>query len=98
LKRPGLISGAIFAAAMLFPVAAGLFRVWVNQDAVHVGYALSEQTKRRDDLRALIRELEVELAAERSPERLMRLANKLGLKPPTSDKTFGAASRKGGEP
>lgn len=70
----------VWLAAM--PVSAGLFRVWVHQDAVQMGYSLSAQEHRREALRASQRELEVELAAARSPARLARLATTLGLKAP----------------
>ena len=81
----------LFVAAMAMPALSGLFRVWVNQDAVNVGYELSEQAKHRRELRDLIRRLDVQLAAERSPERLTEIAYRLGLAPPRADRVFGSA-------
>ncbi len=72
-----VVGSAIFIA----PVGAALFRVWVHSDVVQTGYRLSEAEKQRTDLRRVKRQLEVELAAEKSPERLTLLANKLGLGP-----------------
>jgi cell division protein FtsL len=77
--RPGLISRLVLIAALSAPVAAALFRVWVNQDAVQVGYSLSEATIERRRLLATLRELEVEFAMQSSPEQLERLARPLGL-------------------
>lgn len=83
--------GLAFAA----PVAAALFRVWVNQDAVQMGYALGAEASKRRELTETIEKLEVELAAERSPERLMQLARKLGLSAAPPERIFGSA---GGHP
>jgi hypothetical protein len=77
----------VWMAAM--PVSAGLFRVWVHQDAVQMGYSLSSQEHRREGLRATERELEVELAAARSPVRLKQLAANLGLKAPAPGQLRG---------
>ncbi len=63
-------------------VLAALFRVWVYQDAVQLGYRLSEREEERRRLRNEVRQLEVELAAERSPARLKDAARSLGLVPP----------------
>jgi hypothetical protein len=69
-------------------MAAGLFRVWVHHDAMQMGYALSDEGARRRDLRRHKRQLEVELAAERSPASLARLAKKNGLRPPAPDQVL----------
>jgi len=78
-----LLAGLFLALSAAMPVGAALLRVWVNQDAVQSGYELSNEAKERRELRETARKLEVELAAERSPERLRRLAQQLGLTPPT---------------
>lgn len=64
------------------PVASSLFRIYVRQDAVQLGYELSLGERRRDHLRATLQELEVELAAATSPARLNLMAQRLGLHPP----------------
>lgn len=89
----GWVAGALFAVAVSTPLAAGLFRVWVNQDAVQIGYELSAEAERRRQLGALTEKLEVELAAERSPERLVRLARQLGLSAPPPERLFGIRQR-----
>lgn len=83
----------LYAAAVVGPVAAGLFRVWVHQDAVQLGYRLSEQEGRRRELVELVKQLQVELAAERSPERLMRMAQSLGFKPPHPKQVVGKSAK-----
>jgi hypothetical protein len=89
--RPGVVAMLLFAVAMASPAAAGLFRVWVNQDAVQIGYALSAEATRRKRVADAAQKLEVELAAERSPERLERLARRLGMGPPGPGRVFGAS-------
>ena len=79
--------------AVCAPLGAGLVRVWVNQDVVQIGYELSAEAERRRKLEALSEQLEVELAAERSPERLVRLARELGLSAPPPERLFGMRQR-----
>ena len=86
----GRLSRWLFWIVLLAaPVAAGLFRVWVHHDAVQSGYALSKEEARRSELQAVNEQLSVELAAERSPERLSRRAAKLSLSPPVPRQIFG---------
>ena len=87
------MSTLMFLAALAAPAGAGLFRVWVNQDSVQMGYALSEATAERRRLQDQLHELEVELAAETSPEQLSRLARRLGLQPPTANQILGIKGR-----
>jgi len=84
LPRPSRLGMALLLVALLMPLGAGVFRVWVNQDAVQAGYGLSEQSARRRRLQELIQKLELELAAERAPDRLERLAATLGLVAPSN--------------
>lgn len=70
------------AVAVAALVGAGLFRVWVFQDAIHLGYRLSEEEAEHRSSQGKLRNLEIELAAERAPERLQRLARRLGMRPP----------------
>ena len=67
---------------VLGPVLGGLWRVWVYQDAVRLGYHLSEAIKERDQLDARYRELQVQRAAVLSPANIKRMASTLGMKPP----------------
>lgn len=69
------------AGACALLVGAALFRVWVYQDAVQLGYRLSEREDELRQLRNDARQLEIELAAERSPAHLSELARSLNLVP-----------------
>ena len=78
--------------ALLAPVAAGLFKVWVHHDSVQVGYQLSEREEQRKRLRNETQQLEVELAAERTPAHLMQLARELGMTPASPEQVPGEQS------
>ena len=78
-----------YAFVACLPVATALFHIWVHQDAIQQGYALSAEETRRSRLRASARELEVEVAAARSPGRLAHLANSLGLHAPVPGQLIG---------
>lgn len=84
-----LLMRLVFVAATVTPVSACLFRVWVHQESVRLGYQLSAEERRAGDLSQLERQLELELAAERSPARLVQLAKTLGLKPPAPTQVIG---------
>lgn len=83
----------IFVAATVTPVSALLFRVWVHQEAVRLGYQLSAEERHANELGQLERQLELELAAERSPTHLVQLAKRLGLKPPAPTQVIGKNAR-----
>jgi hypothetical protein len=87
------LGAMLLAIAFGSPMAAALFRVWVNQDAVQVGYALSAQAQKKRELGDQIRQLEVEIAAERAPGRLLQLAAKLGMVPVPPERLFGGGRR-----
>lgn len=72
----------VWAMIVIMPIAASLFRVWVYQDTVQKGYALSREEQRRVALTGTLHELEVEQAAARTPTRLMKLGVAMGLQPP----------------
>jgi hypothetical protein len=95
MKRPGLLGTLFYIVAFGAPMAAALFRVWVNQDAVQIGYELSTAAQKKRELGETIRQLEVELAAERAPGRLMPLAASLGLEPAPPEMIFGPGGRRG---
>ncbi len=83
--------------ATALPVAACLFKVWVHHDAVQVGYRLSEEEHHKKQLSNAVHQLEVELAAERTPARLLQLAKKLGLTPPAPGQLLAKGGARGGE-
>jgi hypothetical protein len=76
------ITAVVLSVTIGAPVSAALFKVWVAQDAVQAGYRLSAREDERRRLRNELRQLEVELASERTPSRLSDLAHTLGLEPP----------------
>ncbi len=82
---------AFLALAALLVVGAALFKVWVYHDAIAQGYLLSIEEKRGRELTRRVEALEVEYAAERSPERLVRLAVERGFAPPKPGQVLGAA-------
>lgn len=69
--------------------ASGLARVWVHQDAVQLGYQISNEEQRRTQLRETVHNLEVEWSAQRSPARLTHLAAQLGLAAPEPSQVMG---------
>jgi len=87
----------VAVAVLSSPVGAALFRVWVQHDVVHMGYELSSEGRRRRDLRRVHQQLDVELAAERSPDQLARRARSLGLAPPTPGQILGQRSAGGAQ-
>jgi hypothetical protein len=93
MKLGALIFAGLAVAA---PVAAGLFRVWVHQDAVQLGYRLSEREENRKNLRNTLRQLEIELAAERSPAALVAMAQRLKMVPPAPEQMAVAHVGHGG--
>jgi hypothetical protein len=99
MKRLGTTSLALSAALAALPVSAALFRVWVHHDRVAMSYVLSEAGAKRQELRRQLMQLEVELAAERSPERLSERAAALGLAPasPAQILAGDAVATEGGE-
>ncbi len=83
----------LFMLCLLALLGAGLFRVWVNQDAVQMGYELSAEARRSYRLRNEIKKFRVELAVLKSPERLNAYAAKIGLRAPTSAQIYAHAQR-----
>ena len=69
-------------------VATAIFLVWTRVTTLHLGYELAELQK---NLKALQEEnsvLGTEVGALRSPERLQRLARRLGFKPPVLERSI----------
>jgi hypothetical protein len=88
-----LLMRLVFVAATVTPVSACLFRVWVHQESLRLGYQLSTEERRGTELVQLEKQLELELAAERSPTHLVQLAKQLGLKPPSPTQVVGKNAR-----
>jgi hypothetical protein len=83
MLKKSVCSLAVFLGMFGLPTTAALFRIYVHQDAVQLGYALSAAERQRDVLHGQLQRLEVELAAVRSPGHLAKLASSLGLRPPS---------------
>lgn len=84
MSEPRWPMAVLLAVTIAAPVGAALFRVWVHQDAVRLGYELSAKEDQRRKVRNEVRQLEVELASEKTPSRLSDLARTLGLEPPAA--------------
>ncbi len=87
--------------ALILVVGAGLFRIWVYQDVLQIGYQLSAQQHRSGKLHTNLKQLELELAAEKTPKKLIGLADALGLKQPKHWQIVAYQRKKGaghGEP
>jgi cell division protein FtsL len=70
-------------AGALMLVVSGLGMVGLRVHHVHLGYRLDALQGERGRLRALLRQLEVEVATLQSPGRVAARARQLGLNPPT---------------
>lgn len=81
----------ITAVVLMAPVSVGLFRVWVHQDVVQLGYKLSKAEKERRKAFAKFEELQVEHAAAKSPARLHQMAEELQLRQPAATAVFGVS-------
>ncbi|MEZ4272031.1 MAG: hypothetical protein R3C68_11575 [Myxococcota bacterium] len=90
MKNLRFLGVLLVTLAMASPLVAGMFRVWVNQDAVQIGYELSLLTRARRQSLEQIRQLEVELAAEHTPDKLLKLANRLSMVAPSQQQVFGS--------
>ena len=91
-RSRGFARVAFLLCVAAMPVASAMFRIWVSQDTVRLGYALSVQQQAREVLLARLHELEVEQAAARTPARLVQVAQKLGLQPPQPGQLVGGVA------
>ncbi len=78
-------------AVLMAPATVGLFRVWVHQDVIQLGYQLSTAEKQRRQFIAELEELQVEAAAVKSPDRLQRFARELNLNQPVAGAVYGVS-------
>jgi cell division protein FtsL len=62
---------------------------WCRVNFIDVGYEISRETKKQNELIALQNNLKIELASLKSPERISKIAkDQLGLKAPTKSQTI----------
>ena len=66
-------------------VACALAVVGLRMQSVHLGYRLDAVRAQRAELSMLLRQLQVELATQRSPARIESRARELGLIMPTRE-------------
>ncbi len=72
------IAATLIAIACL-AVALGVLRVEREHEVLALGYRLSHETQKRDELLEVRRRLELERAALTTPDRIRRLATALGM-------------------
>ena len=84
----------VMLVIMLAPALVGLFKVWVHQDVIQLGYQLSKAEKQRRTYIGELEELQVEIAAVKAPGRLESLAKKLRLNQPSAGVVYGASLNK----
>ena len=84
-----LLGLVLSALILVSPVMSGLFRVWVHQDVIRLGYELSVAERERQKLVAEFEQLQIEFATAKSPDRLVKAATELGMKRPTSKAVVG---------
>jgi cell division protein FtsL len=62
---------------------------WCRVNCIGVGYDISKETKKQQELIALQTNLKIELASLKSPERIAKIAkDQLGLIVPSKDQTI----------
>jgi cell division protein FtsL len=62
---------------------------WCRVNCIDVGYEISRETNKQQELIALQNNLKIELASLKSPERISKIAkDQLGLKAPTKSQTI----------
>jgi cell division protein FtsL len=81
--RPVIVAMVIVAIAL---AAIGSIRVSRQHDVLRAGYELSRRSENVRALRETQRRLELELAMLSSPERIRRLATRLGMTPVAPDR------------
>ena len=75
---------------LIFVFIAELFLyTWCRVNYIGVGYEITKETKKQQELIALQNNLKIELASLKSPERLAKIAkDQLGLIIPSKDQTI----------
>ncbi len=75
--------GVLTSVAIAVLVAAALLHVWTRLEVIRIGYALSEQTKLHRALREHEQRLRLELATQKDPAAIERVAREqLHMAPP----------------
>lgn len=81
--RNRMIKKVLIAFGLITTVA--LFCVWSRLQVLQMGYENSKLQKQSDDLKDIVRKMDVEIAKLKSPSYLGRVAvERLGMRPPAS--------------
>lgn len=74
----------VWILVMFLFIAELFFYTWCRVQSVKVGYEIAKANENRQSLLKMQKNLKIELARLKSPERLTHLARQLRLQPPTS--------------
>jgi len=90
LKKNGDVTKTgIWIIFMAVFIAELFLYTWCRVNCIDVGYEISKETKKQDELIALQNNLKIELASLKSPERISKIAkDQLGLNTPTKSQTI----------
>jgi cell division protein FtsL len=79
----------IWIVFMTVFIAELFLYTWSRVNCIGVGYDISKETQKQQELVALETNLKIELASLKSPERIAKIAkNQLGLVTPTQKQTI----------
>jgi len=67
---------------IIWLLVSSMTYVWIQMETIQTGYKLVQAHKKQEALLEVKRKLEVEWNYQHSPERLVKLANKYGFRPP----------------
>jgi cell division protein FtsL len=88
-KNGDVTKTGIWIIFMAVFIAELFLYTWCRVNCIDVGYDISRETKRQNELTALQNNLKIELASLKSPERIAKIAkDQLGLKAPTKSQTI----------
>jgi cell division protein FtsL len=87
-KDEAKITG-IWIMFMVIFIAELFLYTWCRVNYIDMGYEISKETNKQNELVALQNNLKIELASLKSPERIARIAKyQLGLEVPTKSQTI----------
>ena len=75
----------MFFGAYALLIAVGVSQIWLYQSQVQLGYELRAAEAEQVELKRELKVLEIEVASQKSPQNLRKLAQKHGLTKPQAD-------------
>jgi cell division protein FtsL len=88
-KNGDVTKTGIWIIFMAVFIAELFLYTWCRVNYIDVGYEISKETKKQNELIALQNNLKIELASLKSPERISKIAkDQLGLNTPTKSQTI----------